>query len=78
MLDEQGFFPTDQRNIGEPFQAEPGKNALGMTVTKRAKTGSTLQAEDSPPPGVATQVSMTKLNPLLLSGAFLSSIAVSC
>lgn len=32
-LDEDGFFPKDEREMGEAFEAEDGKDALGITIT---------------------------------------------
>ncbi len=34
-LDKAGFFPKDERDIGEPFQPGEGKDALGITITGR-------------------------------------------
>ncbi len=56
-LDADGFFPKDEREIGEAFEAEDGKDVLGMTNTRRG-----IRADDSRPddrsPGIATQISM--------------------
>ncbi len=56
-LDADGFFPKDEREIGEAFEAEDGKDILGMTNTRRGIRADDLRADDRSP-GIATQVSM--------------------
>lgn len=56
-LDKAGFFPRDERDIGEAFQPESGKNALGMTITRRSSHNNSVP-DDAPPPGLTTQVIM--------------------
>ena len=34
-LDDIGFFPSDDRDMGEAFEPEEGKDALGITITRR-------------------------------------------
>ena len=34
-LDDAGFFPKDDRILGEAFEPEEGKDALGITITRR-------------------------------------------
>jgi ABC-2 type transporter len=54
-LDNDGFFPKDDREIENPFTPGDGVDILGVTNTKR---DSTDLLYESPPPGVGTQVSM--------------------
>jgi ABC-2 type transporter len=56
-LDECGFFPKDQRRIGDAFTPEDGQDALGITITKRHKASDEFY--ERPPPGTVTQT--TKL-----------------
>lgn len=63
-LDQDGFFPTDQRDMGDAFEPEEGKDALGMTITGHFhvreinnEKGSGV-AEDLRPPGLVTQTQM--------------------
>jgi ABC-2 type transporter len=51
-LNEQGFFPEDNRDMGEAFTPEDGKDALGITITKRSKVDATM---DTSPPGMLVQ-----------------------
>jgi ABC-type multidrug transport system permease subunit len=62
-LDTEGFFPQDPRDVGEPFTPEEGKDALGITITRRTiMPGSNSQqageTNDVKPPGLFTQISM--------------------
>ncbi|GKZ00466.1 hypothetical protein MPSEU_000999100 [Mayamaea pseudoterrestris] len=58
-LNKADFFPADDRDIEEPFEADSSKNALGMTITKRrSMAGGTSPGTDAPPPGVVTQTIM--------------------
>jgi ABC-2 type transporter len=56
-LDKDGFYPTDNREIGDAFVPEEGKDALGITLTRRSKKGEKL-TEVASPPGVFTQTNM--------------------
>jgi ABC-2 type transporter len=51
-LNEQGFFEADKRDMGEAFTPEDGKDALGITITKRGKVDALV---DERPPGMLTQ-----------------------
>jgi len=53
-LDDHGFFPKDDRIIGEAFIPEEGKDALGITITRRPNGDG--GGSDAPPPGMGTQV----------------------
>lgn len=54
-LNEQGFFPEDHRDMGEAFTPEDGKDALGITITKRSKVASST---DDRPPGMLVQTGL--------------------
>jgi ABC-2 type transporter len=54
-LDEQGFFPQDTRDMGEAFTPEDGKDALGITITKRGKAAAIA---DDRPPGMLVQTGL--------------------
>lgn len=57
-LDDAGFFPKDERDIGEAFDdAGEGHDALGITITRRPAEDAEDIA-DQRPPGVGTQISM--------------------
>ena len=49
-----GFFPPDNRQVGEAFTAEEGKDALGITLTKRHRVGTI----DTRRVGMATEIKM--------------------
>ena len=53
-LDEHGFFPKDDRIIGEAFTPEEGKDALGITIPRRPRGDD--DTFDERPPGMVTQV----------------------
>jgi hypothetical protein len=53
-LESLGFFPKDQRNMGEAFTPEDGKDALGITITRHKVAG----IADDRPPGILVQTSM--------------------
>ena len=55
-LEEHGFFPTDERSMGDAFTPEEGKDALGITITRHPKAGDGTVDERSP--GMITQISM--------------------
>lgn len=59
-LNADGFFPKDERDIGDAFEAEEGKDVLGMTVTRRYPGGHRTDdsKSDERTPGIATQISM--------------------
>ena len=54
-LDDDGFFPKDERDMGEPFEPEEGKDALGITITRRTIRGEPVEGEELPHPGYITQ-----------------------
>ena len=49
-----GFFPKDERQVGEAFTSGEGKDALGITLTKRRKVGT----EDMRQVGMLTEIRM--------------------
>lgn len=49
-----GFFPKDDRKLGEAFTAEEGKDALGITLTRRHRVGT----EDTRQVGMSTEIKM--------------------
>jgi ABC-2 type transporter len=49
-----GFFPKDERQVGEAFTAEEGKDALGITLTRRHKVGT----DDIRQVGMPTEIRM--------------------
>jgi hypothetical protein len=55
-LDELGFFPTDEREMGVAFNPEEGMDALGITITKSSKAAE--NGSDDRPPGMTTQISL--------------------
>jgi ABC-2 type transporter len=55
-LDAHGFFPTDDRKMGDAFSPEDGKDALGITITRRPKAGESFVDERRP--GMTTQISL--------------------
>jgi ABC-type multidrug transport system ATPase subunit len=55
-LDQDGFFPQDTRKLEDAFEPESGKNALGMSITRRSSQGTALW--DETPPGWFTQTTM--------------------
>jgi hypothetical protein len=57
-LDAEGFFPQDPRDIGEPFTPEDGKDALGITITRRAMLPGQAGVWDDKPRGFLTQINM--------------------
>jgi len=57
-LDEHGFFPKDERDMGEAFEPEEGKDALGITITTRFSIRGGDVEYDEKPPGMLTQVGM--------------------
>ena len=56
VLDDAGFFPVDDREIGEPFTPDSDRDALGITITKRGKVNN--KERDLSPPGALTQISL--------------------
>lgn len=56
-LDESGFFPEDDRKMGDAFTPEEGKDALGITITRRPKAG-VASVADERPPGMLTQTKL--------------------
>ena len=53
-LERCGFFPSDNRVILEPLKAEEGKDALGISITRRSIRVGEMSLEDTPP-GFFTQ-----------------------
>ncbi|CAB9512460.1 Putative white-brown complex homolog protein 30 [Seminavis robusta] len=54
-LDKDGFFPKDDRQVGDAFtEAVDGKDALGITITSR----DAAQDEDDTPVGLDVQIGM--------------------
>jgi hypothetical protein len=48
----------DARGIGDAFDAEEGKDALGITITRRSDKGGDSVAYDKTPPGMLTEVKL--------------------
>jgi len=59
-LDDAGFFPKDNRILGEAFEPEEGKDALGITISRRPILGHREGdgAVDETPPGFSSQVKL--------------------
>ena len=55
-LDKAGFFVEDEREMGEAFKPEDGKDALGITITRRTARSDVVFDERTP--GTSTQISM--------------------
>jgi ABC-2 type transporter len=55
-LEEQGFFPQDNREITEPSVPGKGQDVLGNPIHKRR--GGVRNSDDDKPPGFGTQVKM--------------------
>ena len=53
-LAKANFFPQDEREMEEPFEADSSKNALGMTITKRRSIAG-IGGGSELPPGTLTQ-----------------------
>jgi len=53
-LNKAGFFPKDERDVGEPFEGGDGKDELGITLTGRRAA----KDYDESPVGVFTQTQM--------------------
>lgn len=56
-LNKEGFFPADDREMEDPFDAEDGKDALGITITRHSIRNGDLTWDDTPP-NMVTQTSM--------------------
>jgi hypothetical protein len=56
-LDAAGLFPNDNRDIGDAFESSEGKDALGITITRRPVKGDAANYDDKPP-GMATQLTL--------------------
>ena len=54
-LNKDGFFPEDDREMGEAFKPEEGQDALGITITGRRATA---EEKLSMPPGFLTQTAL--------------------
>ncbi|KAL7557523.1 hypothetical protein ACA910_005277 [Epithemia clementina (nom. ined.)] len=57
-LDDAGFFPADEREMGEPFEPEEGKDALGITITRRGTSSRSVTEVDERPPGFVEQTKL--------------------
>jgi ABC-type multidrug transport system permease subunit len=65
-LDAEGFFLQDPRDVGDAFTPEEGKDALGITITRRsilpgASSSSSSKAAGAvvvKPPGFFTQINL--------------------
>jgi hypothetical protein len=55
-LDAAGLFPKDTRDIGDAFVADSGKDALGITITRRSGKGENFY--DDKPPGMPTELKL--------------------
>lgn len=53
-LNDDGFYPTDERPMQDAFAAEDGKDALGITLTRGTKEG----GEDLRAVGIGTEISL--------------------
>jgi len=53
-LNDDGFYPKDERPMEDAFLAEDGQDALGITLTKRTATGT----KDLRPVGLGTEISL--------------------
>jgi hypothetical protein len=54
-LNKDGFFPTDERDMGDAFEPHEGQDALGITITGRAATEEEKLLK---PPGFVTQTTL--------------------
>ena len=58
-LDKKGFFPNDNRDMGEAFTGGiKGKDALGITITRREEDEDGEGNFDDSPVGMMTQISL--------------------
>jgi ABC-2 type transporter len=57
-LDDAGFFPKDDRDIGEAFMTDSSRDALGITNTKHPNGNTGSRDLDAPPPGMGTQIGL--------------------
>lgn len=57
-LDKRGFFPSDQRDLGEAFKPGEGRDELGITITKHTAEGSNELTKEDMPVGMLTQIGM--------------------
>jgi len=57
-LDELGFYPKDERELGDAFEAEDGKDPLGITITGRPTGDGASKIVDSRSHGIFTQTQM--------------------
>ena len=56
-LDEKGFFPSDDRAIGDAFTPDEGRDELGITLTRRSNDAEEKNEKkaDEFPPGYTVQ-----------------------
>jgi hypothetical protein len=52
------LYSIDARGIGDAFEPEEGKDALGITITRRSAKGGDSADYDKTPPGMVTQVKL--------------------
>ena len=65
-LNKDGFFPADDRNMGEPFEPHEGQDALGITIKQRSSHFRRSQSADeensnprgADPPGFMEQTKL--------------------
>ena len=55
-LDAAGLFAKDTRDVGDAFVADSGKDALGITITRRSGKGE--DNYDDKPPGMPTELKL--------------------
>jgi ABC-2 type transporter len=56
-LEKDGFFPKDERKLGDAFKPHPGQDELGITNTRNVSTHGT-KLMDERPPGTMIQTAM--------------------
>eukprot|EP00522_Entomoneis_paludosa_P006385 CAMPEP_0172451976 /NCGR_PEP_ID=MMETSP1065-20121228/9768_1 /TAXON_ID=265537 /ORGANISM="Amphiprora paludosa, Strain CCMP125" /LENGTH=650 /DNA_ID=CAMNT_0013203947 /DNA_START=259 /DNA_END=2211 /DNA_ORIENTATION=+ len=57
-LDKAGFFPADEREMGDAFEPDEGHDALGITITRRSVSFRDVKEMDDSPPGFVEQTKM--------------------
>lgn len=56
-LEKAGFFPKDERKLGDAFKPEAGQDELGITISRHA-TSHGVHVMDTRPPGMEVQTAM--------------------
>lgn len=56
-LKNDGFFPKDQRKLGDAFKPQAGQDELGMTISRNPSAHGT-EVRDERPPGTMIQTAM--------------------